>query len=280
MLPEFNNPLLLKRAVTHASYANEHETEDGCPVEDNERLEFLGDAILDFIAAAWLYERFPDVDEGRLTTLRAALVRASTLSRYAESIGIPERLRLGRGEKEGGGKHRINILGDAFEAVLGALYIDQGFDAAYRYFVPLLEIELDKILDENRDRDAKSQLQEWSQANLSITPRYRLASIAGPDHARIFTVQVWIGSEIAATGSGTSKQGAEQMAAREALISLMRKAESGAATQSADAEVRGEAEAVLLFAGSGANGGTQAEPGDIELGAGIADASNSPPPGE
>jgi ribonuclease-3 len=221
MLPEFCNPRLLIRALTHASYANEHISEGGYPVEDNERLEFLGDAILDFIAAAWLFERFPDVDEGRLTTLRAALVRATTLSRYAESIGIPERLRLGRGEKEGGGRQRANIMGDAFEAVLGALYIDQGYDAVYSYFAPILEDELNHILDENRDRDAKSQFQEWSQSNLSVTPRYRLASTEGPDHAKVFTVQVWIGDAVAAVGTGSSKQVAEQQAARSALAALI-----------------------------------------------------------
>jgi len=220
MLPDFRNPRLLIRALTHASYANEHFSEGGYPVEDNERLEFLGDAILDFIAAAWLFERFPDVDEGRLTTLRAALVRATTLSRYAEAIGIPERLRLGRGEKDGGGRQRANILGDAFEAVLGALYIDQGLDAVCAYFAPILEDELNHILNENRDRDAKSQLQEYAQAQLSATPRYRLALTEGPDHAKVFTVQVWIGDSVAAIGTGSSKQVAEQQAARNAMAAL------------------------------------------------------------
>ena len=219
MLPEFRDPDKLLRALTHASYANEHATEDGKPVQDNERMEFLGDANQDFRAAAWLYQRFPEVDEGRLTALRAALVRAGTLAQFAEEVGLPDRLRLGKGEMDSGGRHRANILGDAFEALLGALYLDQGYQAAYDFFVPIIERAMPAILLENLDRDAKSQLQEWSQANRSVTPRYRLVSAEGPDHAKVFTVQVWIGNEVVASGAGTSKQMAEQNAARNALLS-------------------------------------------------------------
>ncbi|HEY3341901.1 MAG TPA: ribonuclease III [Anaerolineae bacterium] len=220
MLPEFLNQELLKRALTHTSYANEHMTNGGTLMEDNERLEFLGDAILDFVAAKWLYHHFPDLDEGRLTSLRAALVRASTLAQFAESIQLSDYLLLGKGEAESGGRHRANILSDAFEALMGALYLDQGFDAVCAYFEQMIERVAPVVLSENLDRDPKSQLQEWSQARLTVTPRYKLASAEGPDHAKTFTVEVWLGDIMAAVGTGSSKQLAEQSAARTALNSV------------------------------------------------------------
>jgi len=121
-LPAFRDPALLQCALTHTSYANEHPEEQ---IPDNERLEFLGDAVLDFVAGAWLFEQFPEFDEGRLTSVRAALVRVSTLANFARQIGLPDRLRLGKGEIDTGGRERDNILGDAFEALVGALYLDQ-----------------------------------------------------------------------------------------------------------------------------------------------------------
>lgn len=217
MLPTFKDPQLLERALTHSSYANEHLNEPA-PAQDNERLEFLGDAVVDFIAGAWLYEKFPDLDEGRLTNMRAALVKVSALADFARQCGLPEHLRLGKGEIDTGGRNRANILGDAFEALLGALYLDQGLDAARDYLVPFLERATPAIIQSNLDRDAKSQLQEWAQSTLSVTPRYRLVGSEGPDHAKVFTVAVWLGDSIVATGSGTSKQMAEQIAAREALL--------------------------------------------------------------
>jgi ribonuclease-3 len=226
MLPEFRDQELLLRALTHSSYANEHLTYGGVPLEDNERLEFLGDAILDFVAAHWLYVHYPDLDEGRLTSLRAALVRASTLAQFAESINLPENLRLGKGEAESGGRHRANILSDAFEALMAALFLDQGLDAVSRYFEQMIEGATTVVLNENLDRDPKSQLQEWSQANLSVTPRYKVVGSEGPDHAKTFTVEVWLGSYRAAVGSGSSKQVAEQTAARTALSSVLTNPES------------------------------------------------------
>ncbi len=214
MLPTFNDPALLERALTHSSYANEHPEEQAA---DNERLEFLGDAILDFIAGAWLFERFPEYDEGRLTSIRAALVRVSTLAEFARRVGLPERLRLGKGEVDTGGRERANILGDAFEALLGALYLDQGIEAVRDFVVPLLEQATPEIVQAKLDRDAKSHLQEWSQGVLGVTPRYKLVATEGPDHARVFTVEVRLGDRVAGVGRGSSKQMAEQLAAREAL---------------------------------------------------------------
>ena len=230
MLPEFHNQELLQRALTHSSYANEHLSSGGAPLQDNERLEFLGDAILDFIVARWLFHHYPALDEGRLTTLRAALVRAATLAQFARSINLADRLRLGRGEEESGGRQRANILGDAFEALMAALYLDQGLEAVSAYFEKMIEGAAAAVLNENLDRDPKSQLQEWSQAILSITPRYRVAGSEGPDHAKTFTVEVWLGNLMAATGIGSSKQTAEQSAARAALQDIAaREQASGAA---------------------------------------------------
>lgn len=216
VLPPFNNPDLLTIALTHKSYVNENLSKDGV-IQNNERLEFLGDAIVNFITAEWLFAQFPNISEGRLTSLRAALIRAGTLAQFALKIGLPEMLRLGKGEMDSGGRLRANILCDAFEAVLAALYLDQGIDAVRHFFVPMLETLTPTLFNENLDRDPKTRLQEWSQSTLSITPRYRLTSTEGPDHAKQFTIEVWLGNYRAASGHGNSKQIAEQMAAQEAM---------------------------------------------------------------
>lgn len=216
MIPEFYNPDLLTTALTHKSYANEHSTKEA-PVQNNERLEFLGDAVVNYITAEWLYQQYPTLGEGRLTSLRAALIRSAALAQFAHTIGLPSLLRLGKGEEESGGRQRANILCDAFEAVLAALYLDQGMEAAQEFFVPLLNTTAHTLLSENLDRDAKTVLQEWSQSVLNVTPRYQLFGTEGPDHAKKFKVEVWLGELMAATGQGPSKQIAEQMAAREAL---------------------------------------------------------------
>jgi ribonuclease-3 len=216
-LPDFHDPSLLERALTHRSYLNEHAE---LALEDNERLEFLGDAVLDFVTGAWLYNRFPEMPEGRLTSLRAALVKTATLAEFARQVGIDEQLRLGRGESGTGGRGRTSLLADAFEAVLGALYLDQGVQAVQDYLERLLPLEADRILAEERDRDAKSMLQEWSQAERGLTPRYRTIAEEGPDHAKHFTVEVRLGEEVVGRGTGLSKQAAAQAAARDALDRL------------------------------------------------------------
>jgi len=216
-LPTFRDPSLLERALTHRSYLNEHPE---IALEDNERLEFLGDAVLDFVTGAWLYNRFPELKEGRLTSLRAALVNTGTLAQFAYRIGLHEQLRLGRGETETGGRGRMSMLADAFEAVLGALYLDQGLHAVQVYLGLLLPEEVDRILLMESDRDAKSTLQEWSQAERGVTPRYRTVAEAGPDHDKLFTVEVRIGENIVGRGSGPSKQAAAQAAASDALKRL------------------------------------------------------------
>ncbi len=213
----FKDLSLLQRALTHRSYLNEHPEH---ALEDNERLEFLGDAVLDFIAGAWLYHRFPEMDEGRLTRLRAGLVRTETLAEFAHSCDLGSALLLGRGEHESGGRARLKNLAGVFEALVGALYLDQGMDAAQRFVEPLLGHALDDILVRSSDKDAKSLFQEWSQAMLGQTPIYRTVKSEGPDHAKEFTVAVIVGSTEVARGVGHSKQVAAQAAAQQALASI------------------------------------------------------------
>ena len=216
-IPTFRDPSLLERALTHRSYLNEHPE---LASDDNERLEFLGDAVLDFVTGAWLYNRFPELQEGRLTSLRAALVKTETLAEFALKIGLNEHLRLGKGEMESGGRGRVTMLADAFEAILGALYLDQGLSAVQTYLEELLPKETERILAGERDRDAKSALQEWSQAESGITPKYRTITEHGPDHAKTFTVEVRIGEKTVGRGEGLSKQAAAQAAASDALRRL------------------------------------------------------------
>ena len=216
-LPTFRDPSLLERALTHRSYLNEHPE---LAIDDNERLEFLGDAVLDFVTGAWLYNRFPEMPEGRLTSLRAALVKTETLAKFAAQIGLNDYLRLGKGEADAGGRGRTSMLADAFEAILGALYLDQGLDAVRDFLGQLLPEETERVLVGAGDRDAKSILQEWSQAERGITPRYRSVDERGPDHAKTFNVEVRIGEEVVGRGDGPSKQAAAQAAARDALRRL------------------------------------------------------------
>ena len=212
-LPFLDQSLLL-RALTHPSYLNEHPS-DG--LEDNQRLEFLGDAVLDFVAGELLYHRYPEAPEGRMTRLRAALVRTETLADFALRCAVSDALMLGRGEEESGGRERANNLCAAFEALIGALYLDQGIEPVRNFVTPLFDATLDKIVRLELDKDAKSRLQEWSQANLNITPSYQTVDSRGPDHAKEFTVAVLIGDKEYSRGTGSSKQAAAQEAAREAL---------------------------------------------------------------
>lgn len=209
---------LLYRALTHPSYVNEHPEDK---IGDNQRLEFLGDAVLDFVAGAWVYRHYPDFNEGRMTRLRAALVRTETLARLARQVGVGKALRLGRGEEESGGRRRDANLCDAFEAVVGAVYLDGGLGAVEGLVEPLIEPVAEMILQAEADRDAKSRLQEWSQAELSVTPRYRVVSERGPDHDKTFVAQVLVGKDVAGEGEGRSKQLAEQAAAQAAWESLI-----------------------------------------------------------
>lgn len=209
----FEDPSLLRRALTHRSYLNEHPD----AVEDNERLEYLGDAALDFITAAWIYNRFPEMNEGELTRLRSALVRTEQLAAFAQEIELGEALFLGKGEAITGGRKRQALLCGAFEALMGALYLDAGLDAVDRFMQPRLLQATQSAIDDERLLDARSQLQMWAQAEVGETPQYETISSHGPDHAREFVVQVKVGERITAHGIGKSKQEAAQSAAGAAL---------------------------------------------------------------
>jgi ribonuclease-3 len=216
---KFSDKTLLQRALTHRSYLNENPD---YVLEDNERLEFLGDAVLDFVTGEYLYHRFPEVAEGRLTNLRSALVRTEMLAEFAANLSLGEFLLLGRGEDESGGRERLAILCDAFEALLGAVYLDQGIDAARQFVYRMIEPALQEVLASDSEKDAKSQLQEVAQSHCQLTPTYRTVNERGPDHAKIFTVEAIIGDKSYGRGTGFSKQNAAQAAAQEALDQLER----------------------------------------------------------
>lgn len=215
----FSNKALLQRALTHRSYLNENPD---YPLEDNERLEFLGDAILDFITGEYLYHRFPEIAEGRLTNLRSALVRTERLAEYATDLNLGEYLFLGHGEEESGGRTRSAILCDAFEALIGSLYLDQGIEVTREFVYKMIEPALQEILASDAEKDAKSQLQEVAQSHCQLTPTYRTIKEQGPDHAKEFTVEAVIGEKAYGTGKGNSKQNAAQVAAQEALKTLLK----------------------------------------------------------
>jgi ribonuclease-3 len=211
---EFRDFSLLSRALTHRSYLNENP---GSVLEDNERLEFLGDAVIDFVVAGYLYHRFPEMDEGELTALRASLVRAETLSGFARQIDLGRYLRLGQGEEDNGGRERMPLLCATFEAVAGAIYLDRGLEEARVFIEPFIRPALEEIRAGELYKDAKSEFQVWAQARFNITPHYRVSASEGPDHARMFTIQVVVGQEVWGEGRGRSKQIAAQAAASAAL---------------------------------------------------------------
>lgn len=212
----FEDYFLVSRALTHRSYVNENKD----AIEDNERLEFLGDAVLDFIVADWLYNHYPEKPEGDLTRLRAALVHTDQLANFARQIDLGRALRLGKGEVHAGGRERSSLLCDAFEALIGALFLEGGIPAVYTFMIPLLESVVDEIFHNHLDEDTKSRLQEWAQGKGFASPNYLLVHEEGPDHAKIFEMDVIIDNEIYGRGSGSSKQIAEKAAARSALIKL------------------------------------------------------------
>lgn len=210
----FEDKTILQRALVHRSFLNENPD---FPLIDNERLEFLGDAVLDFITAAYLYHRFPEMREGELTVLRAALVRTETLASFAQEIQLGRYLLLGKGEEESGGRERLPTLCAAFEALVGAIFLDQGLDVTISFIQRFIEPETKRILQSSLEKDAKSLLQEISQASFRLTPSYHTVAETGPDHAKEFTVEVRIGDKVYGRGRGRSKQAAEQEAARIAL---------------------------------------------------------------
>jgi ribonuclease III len=209
---QFNNPDLLDVALTHRSYANERA---GGAYRDNERLEFLGDSVLNVIISHLTMKRFPHYDEGELTRMRASLVNEKSLARISKSLGINQYLLLGKGESRRGGRERTSLISDSYEALIGAVYLDGGFERAFevveKEFTPLL----DKGLTD--DGDCKTRVQQVSQSRFGSSPRYRLFDVRGPEHDKTFGVELFIDGRLYGYGIGKSKKEAQQNAAQEAL---------------------------------------------------------------
>ncbi|OGG06335.1 ribonuclease III [Candidatus Gottesmanbacteria bacterium RIFCSPHIGHO2_01_FULL_42_12] len=206
----FKNKLLLAQALVHRSYLNESKEFS----ESNERLEFLGDAVLSILTSEYLYKKFPKHPEGQLTNTRSVLVRGKTLAEVARSLSLGDFLLMSRGERESGGSQNSALLADATEALIGALYLDQGLETVREF--------LEKFLY-SKDYEAidfKSVAQELSQAKLKLSPKYKVIKAVGPDHNKIFTIGIYFGEDLAGTGEGKSKQEAEQAAAKVALEKL------------------------------------------------------------
>lgn len=205
---------LYERALTHSSFAHEQ----GHPVAHNERLEFLGDAVLELIVSAYLYRTYPHLPEGKLTRLRAALVCEASLAKLAYRLDLGGYLRLGKGEAGGGGSSRPSLLADAVEALIGALYLDLGLEQAAQHVLALYQPVLQELQAGELRRDYKTRMQEYAQARLGITPEYRITGERGPDHDKIFEAEILLQGIPAGKGAGRSKKEAERAAAREAWI--------------------------------------------------------------
>lgn len=216
----FKNKDLLLEAITHRSYLNERP---GWHVPHNERLEYLGDAVLELVVSEELFQKFEEYPEGQLTVLRAALVNYQILAQVASKLGVENFLLMSKGERRDKGKAREVILANAFEALVGALYLDRGFDAAKKFINKQVMIHIEDIIKTQRYKDPKSELQEIIQEKLKVTPIYNVIKESGPAHKKHFEVGVYFGKELIATGSGTSKHEAEVSAAKEALSKYQKK---------------------------------------------------------
>jgi ribonuclease-3 len=210
----FKDKDLLQQSFTHRSYINENP---GANIAHNERLEFLGDAVLELIVTDFLYKKYPGYTEGELTAVRSALVNAVIISEIASDIGMNEYLLLSKGEAKDFGKARQYILANTYEAFIGAMYLDQGYDVVSKFVTSTLLPKTDEIVNKKLWRDAKSLVQEKAQEFVSVTPLYKVLNQSGPDHDKHFTVGIYFGKDLVAEGKGKSKQEAEQSAAMAAL---------------------------------------------------------------
>ncbi len=210
----FSDKKLLTQAFTHRSFINENPRTG---VDHNERLEFLGDAVLELVVTDYLYKKYPDQDEGELTAYRSALVNAVIIAEVAMELGMNEFLLLSKGESKDNGKARQYILANTYEAYVGSLYLDQGYEPCDMFIQKSLLPRIDKIVAQKLWRDSKSLIQEKAQEYVGMTPSYKVLSEAGPDHDKRFTIGIFFGTELIAQGKGKSKQEAEQSAAAEAL---------------------------------------------------------------
>lgn len=224
---EFNDIELLITALTHRSYVNEHKS----TVKDhNERLEFLGDAVLELVSSDFLYRNYNE-PEGIMTAWRSALVRTESIGAAGEELGYEPLVRLSKGEKHGSSRAHAVILADCFEAVIGAIYLDQGYDAARDFIAKRILVKIDKILADGSWRDPKSYLQELAQHADGATPSYKVLDEEGPDHDKTFTVGVYVGRQLKGTGVGHSKQEAEGNAAAEGVKGYLKLQQKSQKTQ-------------------------------------------------
>lgn len=213
-LPKFRDENLLRRALTHSSYVEEHPEAR----ENNERLEFLGDAVLNFLSGEFLYNRYPNMSEGELTRRRSALVEEKQLAKFATDLGIGKLMRLGIGAaRKDKGRHNPSLLSDAFEAIIGAYFLDSGIDAVRAFVEPLFISVADSIPSSKPSADPKSLFQQWAHAHTGKTPQYLIVAQSGPEHARKFTAEVRVAGKIYGKGTERSKQAAEKLAAEAAL---------------------------------------------------------------
>ena len=217
---EFKNKDILKEALTHRSYVNEHPN---WPVPNNERLEYLGDAVLELVVTEYLYAKYPEFQEGKMTSLRAALVNHIILSKIAKDISLQKFIILSRGEAKDTGRARDVILANAIESLLGAIYLDQGYEAVKKLIHKIVLTKLPEVMEKGLERDPKSVLQEIVQEKMKLTPSYRVLEEHGPDHQKEFLVAVLFGDEIIEKGRGNSKQEGEYRAAENALAHVKEK---------------------------------------------------------
>lgn len=215
-IPKFNNQKLFDLAFTHRSYLNESAGAE----ESNERLEFLGDSILSFIVSTYIYDEFKEKKEGDLTSLRSVLTNTETLYEIAKKLNLGKNLKLSKGEEETGGRESKTILANTYEAVVGAIYLDQGIEAAKKFIHDSIIADINSIIESQGLKDSKSALQEYMQENRKVSPRYEVLEESGPDHNKIYTVGVFFENELLSKGEGKSKQEAEKKAAQNAIEKL------------------------------------------------------------
>ncbi|HMS23130.1 MAG TPA: ribonuclease III [Candidatus Levybacteria bacterium] len=212
-IPEFKNKQLFSQVFTHRSYLNESPD----AIESNERLEFLGDSILSFIVSSYIYEHYPSLKEGELTSLRSVLTNTQTLYQFASELDLGNQLKLSKGEESTGGRINKTILANTFEALLGGIFIDQGIEAASKFVHTVIILKIDEVVNSQGLKDPKSMLQEKTQEKSKTSPLYKIVNEEGPDHAKIYTAGVFLDEKLLAEGSGHSKQEAEKSAAANAL---------------------------------------------------------------
>lgn len=210
----FRDQMFLLTAITHRSYLNEHRE---AKQDHNERLEFLGDAVLELVVTDFLFKKYPDKPEGELTAIRAALVNTVALAEAATRLGVNQYLLMSKGESKDTGRARQYILANSFEALIGAIYLDQNYDAAKQFIAKYLFEKTEKIVEKRLWQDAKSRFQELAQEHVNVTPTYETLNQTGPDHDRVFTVGVYLRDDLIAKGEGRAKQEAEQAAAEKAI---------------------------------------------------------------